>query len=448
MVTRCRRLSLAGFALLALMAAACEKVPLLAPVGSTITLTASSNVVTANQGVDLVAQVIEASGSPPHSGTTVTFITTLGTISPATATTDASGRAVARFLPGSANGTATISATSGGASTGANGAIRISVGTAAVGAVRVGASPAAVPAQGGTTTITATVLDVNGNGLASVPVVFATTAGVLSTSIVTTDGSGGAQTTLTTSQQATVTASVGAQGGSSTGTGGTGTGGTGTGGTTTPTTPTTPTTSGQASGTVTVTVNAAPTVVITPPTTSPAAGIPAQFTFAVTAAASGGSAVRSLRVNWGDGTNQELGAVSGNAVAQHTYRETGSYVVTATLTDASGNVQSVSTAVNVIPVASPTIIITPSVPTSCTGAGACQVSFQLQVTPPTGVGIVSVTVNFGSTATPPEQGLGGLTGSATLSARYPAGAGVQTVTVTVVDTLGRTTQGFTTINIP
>jgi adhesin/invasin len=445
MVARCRRLSVAGLALLALVVTACEKVPLLAPVGSTITLTASSNVVTANQSVDIVAQVMEASGSPPHSGTTVTFVTTLGTISPVTATTDTSGRATARFLPGTANGTATIGATSGGATTGTNGAIRISIGTAAVGAVRVGANPASVPAQGGATTITATVLDVNGNALTSVPVVFATTAGVLSSSIVTTDGGGGAQTVLTTSQQATVTASVGAQGGSSTGSGGTSTG-TG-GGTTTPTTPTTPT-SGQASGTVTVTVNTAPTLVITPPTTAPAAGIPAQFTFAVTAASTGGSAVRSLRVNWGDGSSQELGAVSGNAVAQHTYRDTGSYIVTATLTDASGNVTTVSTAVNVIPVASPTIIITPSVPSSCTGAGACQVSFQLQVTPPTGVGIVSVTVNFGATATPPEQGLGGLTGSATLSARYPAGAGVQTVTVTVVDTLGRTTQGFTTINIP
>jgi len=282
--------------------------------------------------------------------------------------------------------------------------------------------------------------------LRGVPVSFTTSAGTLSTQLVTTDNNGLAATILTTAQQATVIANVGATGGSSTSptptpptTGG--------GSTTTPSTPAPTPTSGQASGSVTVTVNAQATLVITPPTSAPSAGLPSTYTFAVTVPATNGVPVKNLRVSWGDGTSQDLGAVSGNASVQHTYSDTGTYTITGTLTDAAGNVQTVSTAVSVIIGASPTINITPSVPASCTGTSPCVVSFLLQVTPPTGVGIIDVNVNFGA-ATPPSQGLGGLTGSATLSATYPAHAGPQTIAVTVKDTIGRTTQGFTTINIP
>ena len=433
-----RRLFLPVLSLLVL-AVSCEKVPLLAPTGSTITLTTATNIITTSGTAEILAQVLEASGTPPHSGTRISFTTTLGRVEPAEAETDASGRAIVRFSATGASGTATITAISGGASTGTNGALKLSVGTAAVGAVRVGANPATVSALGGSTTITANVFDVNGNALPQVPVFFSTTTGSLSAAVVTTNASGVAETVLTTGQQATVTASVGAQGAATTNSGSTGG--------TTPTTggTTTTSTSGQASGTVTVTVSAAPTLVITPPTTSPSAGIPAQFTFAVTVP-SNGAAVRSLRVDWGDGSSQDLGTVTGNAVVTHTYGRTGSYTVTGTLTDASGNVQTVSSPVNVIPVASPTILITPSVPSSCTGSGACTVTFQVQVTPPTGVGVVDATINFGDGVT---SGLGGLSGSATVPHTYTSAThGGQTVTVTVTDTIGRTTQGFTTVTLP
>jgi len=85
--------------------------------------------------------------------------------------------------------------------------------------------------------------------------------------------------------------------------------------------------------------------VITPPAQTPTAGIPANFTFAVTAAGAGGSAIRSLIVDWGDGSTQNLGAVTGNAVVSHTFAKDGTYVVTGTVTDASGNTVAVSTVV-------------------------------------------------------------------------------------------------------
>jgi len=318
-----------------LIEASCNRVPLLAPSGSTITLTSATSVLGINGTATITAQVIEAAGTPPQAGTHVTFTTSLGTIQPSEATTNANGQAIATFTSPS-SGTATITAISGGASAGSTG-LKILVGTAAAQKVAVSATPATVPSAGGTSVISAIVFDVNGSVLAGVPVTFSTSAGTLSDSIVTTDANGNATSKLTTSVAATVVASVGV-GTTTTPTTPT-TPGTGT------TTPTTPSASGTASGTVTVSIASAPTLVITPPTTAPTSGIPATFTFAVTAAATNGSAVKNLNVDWGDGSAQDLGSVTGNAIISHTFTKDGTFVVTATVTDASGNVVKVATVV-------------------------------------------------------------------------------------------------------
>lgn len=412
----------------ALLVARCEQVSLVAPSGSTIKITAQATALPANGTTDVIGQVLEAAGTPPHSGTVILFTTTLGSIEPAEARTDQNGRVIVKYRAGLNNGTAIITATSGAASTGTDGAVKIAVGTAAVGRVSVSANPNPVLAVGGTTTITANVADVNGSALPSAPVIFTTTAGNLANSAAITEADGSARTSLTTSVQATVTATVGVQGTS----GATG----GTGGTNT---------SGTASGTVTVNVSAAPGLVITPPTTPPSVGLPANFTFAVTVATTNGSAIRNLRVDWGDGISRDLGAVTGTSVQSHVYSDDGTFTVTGTVTDAAGNSTTVSASVTVIPVGSPTIIITPSVP-GTGGAVNTVVTFTIQVTPPTGVIITSAAIAFGDGQ---GQTLGGLTGSATISHPYDlAHRGANTVTVTVVDSLGRTTIGQTTINVP
>src|SRR5262245_40153423 len=74
--------------------ASCDKVPLLAPSGSTIILTASNNVIAANGTAQLTAQLLEPAGTPPHPGTHVIFTTTLGVVEPAEVETDINGRAV------------------------------------------------------------------------------------------------------------------------------------------------------------------------------------------------------------------------------------------------------------------------------------------------------------------------------------------------------------------
>jgi Bacterial Ig-like domain (group 1)/PKD domain len=430
-VSRCLWLTAA----VAVVTVACERVPLLAPSGSTITLTAPVTALPVNGSADLIAQVIEPAGTPPHQGTHITFLSTLGTVVPPEAETDINGMVRVRFEAGNSNGTATITASSGGATTGTAGAIKIAVGTAAVGRVTVSATPASVPSNGGSTTIAADVFDINGNALNSAPVSFSTTAGALSAVLVTTNASGRATTTLTTSQQATVTANVGAEAPPTTTPPPT------TPGNGTPTTPTTPATSGQASGSVTVTVSAVPTLVITPPTTPPSAGLPASFTFAVTVPAQNSSAVREVTVDWGDGDRQSLGAVTGNAVVAHVYDTAGTYVVTGTVSDASGNTSTVSTAVTVIPVPAPTVVITFSPVPARANA---QTTFTIQVTVPSGISVVNTVIDFGDGQ---SQNLGGLTGSSPPIPHVYTTTGTFTARVTVTDSTGRTTIGSTSVSV-
>lgn len=427
-------LSFPAFAIaLSFLAAACEKVPLLAPTGSTIVISAATNVLAVNGTADIIATVLEQAGTPPHSGTVISFTTTLGFIEPADARTDTSGRVIVKYHAGTSNGTATITATSGAATTGTAGAIKISVGTAAVGRVSVNADPATVPNTGGSTRVTANVFDINGNPLPSSPVSFTTTSGVLSQTLVTAGADGAASTTLTTSQVATVTASVGATAPAAPPPPATG------GGTTAP-----PASTGQASGSVIINISVAPTLVITPPDTPPSVGLPARFTFVVTPAATNGSAIKNLRVDWGDGEVRDLGAISGTSIQSHVYHDDGSFTIVGTVTDAANNTNTVSASVTVIPVGSPTIIITPSVPLQSTPT--VRVTFQIQVTPPTGVIITNAVMSFGDGQI---QTLGGLTGSTTVTHDYDAAhKGNNLVTVTVTDSLGRNTTGQTTINVP
>jgi hypothetical protein len=386
-----------------------------------------------NGTAQLIAQVVEPAGTPPHSGTHIIFTTSLGSVKPPEGDTDINGRVLAIFDAGNSNGTATITASSGGVTVAAANALKISVGTAAVGRVIVSANPTLIPSAGGSSVVSATVSDINGNALAFAPVAFSTTAGVIDPSLGTTDSNGVATSSLRTSTTATVTASVGAQGGSTGGGGGTGGGGTGGGGTTTPS----PT--GQASGSVTVNVAAAPTLVIAPPTT-PSAGLPATFTFTVTVPATNGSAIRDLTVNWGDGSvAQSLGAVSSTASATHVYRAQGSYVVTATLTDALGNTVQQSAPVTVIPIPRPSIIINAS---PQPGHVNTVTTISIQVTLANGVTVQDVTVGFGDGG---SADLGGAT-SAAVPHTYLT-TGTFTITVTVLDTTGQTTVGTTVISI-
>ena len=389
-------------------------------------MTASATALPVNGSTDIVAQVIESGGTPPHSGTLVTFTTNLGTVQPSQAETDISGRVVVKFLAGTGSGNATITAISGGVSASGANAIKIAIGTAGVGRVIVSASPTLVPALGGTTTITAVIIDINGNPLGAAPVSFSSTAGTLADAFVNADQNGVAQTTLRTSTSATVTASVGAQGATS---------GTGTG-----TTPATGTTAGQASGTVTVGIASAPTLVITPPATTPSAGLPATFTFAVTAAGTNGSSVRDVTVNWGDGQTQDLGAITGSATVGHVYRSSGSYSINASLTDSSGNVVNVSTFVTVL---APALTLTITPPATAPSANL-PANFTFAASAPTGDSVRDVTVNWGDGSG--IQDLGAISSAATVTHVFKS-AGTYLISATVLDAGGNTSTVSTSVTV-
>jgi PKD domain-containing protein/Big-like domain-containing protein len=341
-----------GLALLGVIAAvsltlACDQVPLVAPTGSVINLFAAATTVPLNGDIEIVANVIEngtaqtptttpgagtggttpttgtttttsaGAGTPVQNGTLVSFTTTIGRIEPFEARTN-NGQVRVRFLAGSVSGTATITAFSGGAS----GKIEnLKVGAAAVERVILSASPQTLPPGGGTSTISARVEDASGLALSAIPVTFTTDNGSLNPATATTDSTGVATTVLNAPRTAKVTASVAGK-----------------------------------TADVTVTLSPRTGISITTPTTQVSAGQPATFTVSVGTTAN----IQNVTIDFGDGHQQSLGAISGSTTVQHTYTTEGTYNVRATATDASGFTEQVSTSITILPGQPPSVVITAS----------------------------------------------------------------------------------------
>src|SRR5689334_9459691 len=108
------RRALVVLGLVALVAsAACDKVPLTAPTGSTVTLFSNTTIVPVNGTAEITATVIEAGGTQVQNGTLVTFTTTIGQLDPAEARTR-DGKVTVRLVAGSRSGRAVVRAFSGG----------------------------------------------------------------------------------------------------------------------------------------------------------------------------------------------------------------------------------------------------------------------------------------------------------------------------------------------
>src|SRR5439155_24491497 len=139
---------------------------------------------------------------------------------------------------------------------------------------------------GGPSVLTAVVTDATVRSIGGVPVTFSTTKGTVTPATTATDSNGVATATLTTNATADVTA-----------------------------------TSGTASQKVTVNVSARSKVTISPGTGPFSAGSPVSFTVGVDA----GANINNVHVDYGDGTGQDLGPISGSTTVQHNYRGPGSY---------------------------------------------------------------------------------------------------------------------------
>ncbi len=79
--------------------AACDKAPLTAPTGSTITLFVNPAVILTNGTANVTAVVLESSGTPVQNGTLVSFYSNIGAIDPADAQTF-NGRVTVKFRAG------------------------------------------------------------------------------------------------------------------------------------------------------------------------------------------------------------------------------------------------------------------------------------------------------------------------------------------------------------
>jgi hypothetical protein len=291
-------------AMVLLVAVGCDKVPLTAPTESTIELFANGSSVPLTGGVDLIAPVTEAPGTPVQNGTVVTFTTTLGRIEPPEARTT-NGRVTVRLLGDGRSGTATVTALSGGAT---KGELEIPVGAAAAANLVLRAEPNFVGALGGTVQLIATVRDEAGNGIAGAPVTFSTTAGRLSSGSATTNGNGEATASLTTDRSSEVTARAGGP-------------------------PGTPTSPSALEATITIARQEAPTLTVTVAPASPVVDQPAVFTVTVTPAEDG-TPIQSVSIDFGDGDEVQLG--SSSTTASHVYRETDDFTVTVVVRDVAG----------------------------------------------------------------------------------------------------------------
>lgn len=380
-------------------AAACDKAPLLAPGGTVIFLSATASSVPASGSVDIIATLIEqgtasagpdstttpAAGTPVHNGTLVSFTTTIGRIEPAEAQTQ-NGKVTVKFIGDGRSGAATILAHSGGART----QITLNVGGAAAERILLTATP--LGSSGGSSTVSAKVEDASGNPLAGVSVEFSASRGSLSAASATTNAAGVATVTLTSTVESAVTATVGSK-----------------------------------TASVTVTPAARSGLTITPPATITASST-ATFNVSVTS----GSSVSNVRVNWGDGTSTDLGAITSSASPQKTYGAGGSYTVSATATMLDGSTEpAVSTSVSVadFQVGISSTNASPSVNSSTT--------FTATTTPNT-TNVREYRWNFGDGSS--EQ----VTNGPTVSKVYTT-PGQKKVTVTVVPVVGNSRSNEMTV---
>jgi hypothetical protein len=394
---------------LVVTAIACDKAVLLGPVNSSITLTAGARILPPGGTTSLTAIVLENSGQPVPNGTTVRFTTSLGRVEPGESQTT-NGAAVTTFHAGNDSGIADVRAisglASGGTSTGtgtgtggtttttAGNVVQITIGAAAANTVVVSASPTTVPTGGGTTTIAAAVLDTNGNRLPNVPVAFSTTQGSLSTTVANTDTNGEARVQLTTAQQAVVTAS-----------------------------------SGSKTGTVTVAIAPALglTLTVSP---NPTAGQPTTLTIVPAT----GTAPR-VTLNWGDGSEENIGVVASSRTVNHTYQSQGAFSIRATGTFEGDTITADAVAiVGALP--GPTITFSPSNPRT-------DQDVVFTITPAPGVATANVSIDFGDGT--PAADLGAI--SSPTIARHRYVAGTFTVRVTQTNTAGVSSIGSTVVTV-
>ena len=401
---------------------ACDRVPLTSPTGSTISLSVDKESLPVGGTATVIAVVTESSGTAVHNGTMVTFQTTSGRMDPIEAPTvngkatstfigAGSGTAVIHAFSGPAR-TGSGNSSAGGVS--------VKVGTAAAERVSVRTEPISIPVTGGTVTVIAGLFDGGGNPISNTPVSISADFGTLSATSATTDANGEARVSLTTNRTTVITVTAGTKKEPVTLTalnpptvtltcGATGNTAATAGvpisctiaatasGSTTSTAPVVNVTVnwGDGSGEQPLGVNGSTTVshTFTSPgqyavtaaatdansqrgtavlTLNVTRSLPTLTTFTVPSTATVGVPVamsvtpptsptlpiQNVRIEFGDNTFRDLGAINGQTGFTKTYSSAGGYTVTANVTDSTGQQGRLSAAIIVSQAAAATITFT------------------------------------------------------------------------------------------
>lgn len=402
------RISFGCAVLLALVAAACDTVPLTAPSGSAVTISVANSIVPLGGTTEVTAFVSEQGGTAVQNGTTVRFTTNLGRMEPIESQTK-NGYAVATFVAGDISGVADVTASSGSIGTGApstgggNGAtttasgsnsVKITVGAAASETVVLNATPTSVPVGGGTVTLIASVLDINGNRLRNIPVNFSTDAGTLSATVAITDGNGEARVELTTNREANVTARAAAK-----------------------------------SATLKIIVNAPATVAVSAnPSTVPPGGATVMITAVVLDSA--GNRLANVPVSF----STTAGTLSATLATTNADGEATVELVTSAATTVTARAGTVSGTAQITPGGAISVTVNPT-------TGQIGATFNFTVTPASGA--QRVVLDFGDNIT---QDLGAITSVSTVSHSY-AVAGTYTARVTQTNLGGSTSSAVVSVRV-
>ena len=179
----------------------CDTVPLTAPTGTTLSISANPTRISAVNGASIItvtafkSDEADGGGTVPD-GTQIFFTTNLGLIDERVETEN--GVARATLNSNGRSGTATIAASSGGGISAVSTTVNIGTGGDDV-LISLIANPATLGVGELTSEIIATLTDADGNFLSNVPVLFSTTAGSMASqgAIIRTNAQGQAFDRLT-----------------------------------------------------------------------------------------------------------------------------------------------------------------------------------------------------------------------------------------------------------
>jgi hypothetical protein len=206
--------SLAAILLLAAGMMHCGNVPLTAPSGAELNISANPTAIPAYNGVSTITVVgfesfESGDGGPLPNGTQIFFTTNVGIIEERVEMQN--GRALAYLRSNGRAGVANVTARSGGGISAAlEGDSAVQIGNTNDINIVLSANPATVTSPDFTTEITATVFDNSNNALAAVPLVFTTNAGSLASagSTLRTNAQGKATDRLTLEDESSATVTV------------------------------------------------------------------------------------------------------------------------------------------------------------------------------------------------------------------------------------------------